>query len=151
MFNLSRRPARCAGLFFVLLASFPALGVPGAVIIERAWARTSVINTGAVYLTLRNAGPTPSTLTGIDCAPLGACMMHESREHDGMTSMVMLDKLVIAAGASASFLPRGKHIMVEELKKPLLEGTAFPITLHFREIPDMQVQIHVSRQEPEGN
>ena len=61
---------------------------------------------------------------------------------DVMT-MQMVDKVEIPAGGSASFAPKGAHVMLMGLKAPLKKGTSFPAILHFEKAGDVTVEVTV--------
>lgn len=129
------------------LASRSAVG-DGRVSVAQAWMRPTPTSTGAVYLTLRNDSGAPVLLTGVACAP-AECMMHISAEHDGISTMRMLDSLTVPAHGEVAFKPGALHIMVTGLKAPLAEGAVFPLTLHFRTLSDLAVAVAVRTGAPQ--
>ncbi len=100
--------------------------------VETPWARATVpaAQVGAVYVTLQN----PSTESvRIVAASSPACRTTEIHDHvrleNGNAQMVAVPVLDIAAGATVTMQPGGKHIMLIDLVAPLVEGETVAVTL----------------------
>ncbi|MBS0365962.1 MAG: copper chaperone PCu(A)C [Proteobacteria bacterium] len=105
-------------------ASSSALQAPASALqVQDAWVR-AVPGTGtaALYLRVRNDGPTPITLVAVSTGAARSAMIHQSQMVAGRSTMRMLDKLVVAPGQTVSFAPGGLHIMLEDLTRPLRTG-----------------------------
>ncbi len=89
------------------------------------------VPTDAAYLTIANAGKTPDRLLSVDCACADAAMMHRTETKGGISSMTMVDSVVVPAGGQVTFSPRGLHIMLVGVKGPLKAGATQPMTLRF--------------------
>jgi copper(I)-binding protein len=87
--------------------------------------------TSAAYLTISNAGKAPDKLLSIECACAASAMMHESRTRNGISSMSMLNQVVVPAGGKVRFKPDGLHVMLVGLKRPLKAGSTQEMTLRF--------------------
>ena len=76
--------------------SAPALAGPEDVVVENAWSRASIgmNRPGAAYMTIRNTGDEPVTLTGL-ATPLAMMPeIHESKTNaDGVSSMAPADEI----------------------------------------------------------
>ncbi len=70
----------------------------------------------AGYLTLTNNSDTAITITKVTSPEFAAVEMHESILEDGISRMVELGELTIAAGATVRFEPGGKHLMLMGLR-----------------------------------
>ncbi len=99
--------------------------------------------TSAAYLTISNAGKTPDTLLGIDCACAASAMMHRSEIKNGVSSMSMVGKLEIPAGGKVAFRPDGLHVMLVGLKGPLKAGGMQEMTLRFQKAGTVKAGFHV--------
>jgi copper(I)-binding protein len=66
----------------------------------------------AGYVTLRNSGDAPLTVVGADCAAFRSVSLHQSVEDGGVERMHPLGRFAIAPGASVTFAPGGKHLML---------------------------------------
>ena len=70
----------------------------------------------AGYLTLTNNSDRGITITEVTSPDFAAIEMHESILDDGISRMVELGELTIAAGATVKFEPGGKHLMLMGLR-----------------------------------
>jgi len=110
---------------------------------SNAWARPTTGDGTAIYFDLKNTGDDPITLAEIS-SPSGAASMHESMEHDGMMHMEPLDKQEIKPGTTLTFAPGHKHIMLEQLKKPLKVGDKVKLTLYFADDSSTTITVPVA-------
>ena len=110
-----------------------------------AWARPTMGDgkQTAIYFDLKNTGDDPITLAEIS-SPSGAASMHESMEHEGMMHMEPLDKEEIKPGKILSFAPGHKHIMLEQLQKPLKVGDKVKLTLYFTDDTSTTITVPVA-------
>jgi hypothetical protein len=69
--------------------------------------------------------------------------IHNSIMKDGIMKMMQMEELVIPAGEMVMLKPGGFHVMLMGLKKPLTEGTDFPVTLDFAHAGKITVTVHV--------
>lgn len=66
----------------------------------------------AAYFDVKNTGPEAIALIGVRADNFTDTMLHETTVVDGVSKMGMVDKVVIGAGKTASFKPKGNHIML---------------------------------------
>lgn len=66
----------------------------------------------AAYLTLTNNSSSMIEITHITSDQFDAVEIHESSLHDGISKMRRLSELRIAANASVTLAPGGKHLML---------------------------------------
>jgi copper(I)-binding protein len=133
------RPSLSAAIALVVaLLSSPgpasaAVSVP--ISITQAWSRPA-IETGVVYLTLRNTSGKSDELIGAKTPIASHAELHQSMTNSGpmgeMASMHPVRLVVVPAHGSIVFQPGGYHIMLIGLKKPLRAGMSFPLELEFR-------------------
>lgn len=69
-------------------------------------------NMGAAYLTLTNNSDQDITITRVSSPELHAIAMHESILEDGVSRMVKLQQVDIAAQQSVTFERGSKHLML---------------------------------------
>jgi copper(I)-binding protein len=72
----------------------------------------SGVNMGAAYMTLTNNSDQDITITRVSSPELHAVAMHESVLEDGVSRMVKLQQLDIAAQQSVTFERGAKHLML---------------------------------------
>ena len=100
---------------------------------REAWARPADSGAmSAVYFTLGNAGSTPDTLIGVSSDIAARTEMHVSTQHGGTMHMSPVTSLPVPADDSVSFRPLGAHVMLSELRRPLVPGDSLRVTLRFQ-------------------
>ena len=124
----------------------PALA-DGPIKVEQAWARATPggARTGAVYLTVTNAGAAPDTLIGAATPAADKAELHEMKMQNNIMEMRPVPALSLAPGQSVTLGPNGYHIMLVGLKAPLKEGDTLPITLSFEHAPKQDVTVPIMK------
>ena len=142
-FKRNREMAGHFSALAVVLLSFAAalLPVPAAaqpipqvpIEVSGAWARATPpgISVGAVYLLIRNSGPT-DTLIRIDCPLAESVEMHSSTLQGGVMHMRPVTELVLPAHGEIRFAPESLHVMLLGLKSPLVAGQHLRLGLMFK-------------------
>lgn len=100
--------------------------------------------TGA-YMTLRNDGPKPVTLTGVHCGCAEEVSAHETTNDGGMMRMRPAPRVVVPAKGEIAFKPGGLHLMVMGLNRPLKTGQHVPMRLSFDGAPAETISFPVKR------
>lgn len=138
------------GALTVLLAfagaTMPALADADEIVIDGAWARASIgmNRPGAAYMTIRNTGAEPVTLTGLSTPLAMMPAIHETRTSaEGVSSMTPTDEITIAPGESVALEPGGLHAMLMQLQEPMVEGETFPLTLIFEDGGEATVDVSI--------
>jgi periplasmic copper chaperone A len=111
----------------------------GDLVIESPWARESVTQTGAAYLTVRNDGDEDDRLIGVATEVADRAELHASAMHDGIMRMRSVDAVEVPAHGEAVLGPGGLHVMLVGLKAPLEEGGSFGLTLVFENAGEVEV------------
>ena len=124
-----------------LAAALPAAAAepPGPrqaprIAVEQAWIRAQP-DTGemtAGYLTMVNSGDAPAVVVGVECRGIGMTRLHESVERQGMIRMVARDSLVVPPRGRLELRPRGLHLMLMRLARPLAGGERVGCRLRLR-------------------
>jgi copper(I)-binding protein len=125
-----------------LLASGPvAADAPTAL---SAWARATPpgADVAAVYVTLRSSG-TADRLAGAGTPRASMTHLHTVEESGGVAKMRPVDGIEIPAGKTVVLAPKGHHLMLMGIGKPLVAGEHFPLTLHFERGGDRIVDVAV--------
>jgi copper(I)-binding protein len=105
-----------------------------------AWVRaTPGADMAAAYVTLRNAGPGPVTVTGVQSPVAGHAMIHETTVQGGQSRMRPHEQLVVAPGATVKLEPGGLHVMLHDLKQPLTVGQSVPLLFTLADGGNLQV------------
>ena len=129
-----------AGLVFASSLAYAA----GTVHVRDAWIPEAppVADVMAAYFVIDNTGSKPVTITGFSCKAFGGVMMHKTIEKDGMSRMIHMDTLTVAAKSKLKFERGGLHLMLMQPKHGFKAGdkvamsmqTADKHTIHFTAI-----------------
>lgn len=120
------------------------VAAPEGVSVQKCWIRALPNRLpAAAYFQLTNAGTQNVKLIGAQADGFGRVMLHTHREENGMAGMVHLDEVVVPAGESLAFAPRGNHVMLEQADFDLQVGTQRALTLWFEGPAALTVQCDV--------
>jgi len=127
----------------LLFLAAPALAQQPTVAVHDAWARATAPGqtVGAVYMTLST--PVSDSLVGVSSPDAGAAMLHRTTKMNGMTGMSDVDSVPIPAGRKVTLAPNGIHVMLMDLKHPLIPGQAVEVDLTFANSPTVHVKAPV--------
>ena len=136
----------------LLLAGAPALAQDaqtyraGPLVIETPWSRATPggAKIGAGYMRIVNRGTEPDRLVGGSMAAAGGFALHETTNVDGVARMRPVEGgLVIAPGATVDLSPGGVHVMLVDLKRPLMQGDTIEGTLVFEKAGTVAIAYRV--------
>ncbi len=116
--------------------------------VQQAWVRASLPhqNGTAAYFTITS--PQNDTLLSISTPAAGMAMLHATTIQGGMSGMTDLENLPLPAGRPVSLAPRGTHIMLMNVKRPLKPGDTVKLTLHFANAADLTIAAPVRSTPP---
>jgi copper(I)-binding protein len=118
-------------LIAVLMCSaLPAWAACDGLQITDAWVRTAPPGATmmAGYATVKNTGKQTRTLSGINGKDFDSIEIHKTVIEGGVSKMLMLDTVDIAAQGEARFEPGGMHLMMFSPKRELKAGDTLPLT-----------------------
>ena len=108
----------------------------GGVTVSAGWSRATPKGApvGGGYMTIVNAGPKADLLVSAASPAAGKVELHRMSMDGGVMKMRAIpDGVEVPAGGKVVFDPSGLHLMLVDLKQPLVEGAHFPVTLTFRD------------------
>ncbi len=113
--------------------------------IDHPWSRELPPNAaaGGAYFVVHNHGKTADRLIGVQTPQAAKAEMHTMVQLGEVMKMQQLDSVGIPAGGEAVFAPGGNHVMLFGLKKPLVAGERFPMTLQFEHAGKVEVEVQV--------
>ncbi len=112
---------------------------------EQAWARATAPQqkVGGAYVTL--ISPDDDLLVGVSSPVAGRAEVHEMRMDGNVMRMREVEGgLALPAGKVVALAPGGYHIMLMDLKQPLVAGQVIPMQLRFRSAPPLDLQVRVA-------
>ena len=105
-------------------------GTDTAVTVTDAWIPQPASDVSAMFGTITNSGTEAVTLTTGSVEGVGMVQVHEFVTEDNKEIMQeMPNGLEVPAGGSVQLQPGSYHVMLIDLKKPLVKGEIVPITL----------------------
>ena len=101
--------------------------------IGNGWTRATPggATNAAVYLEIENENEQEVRLIQVTSANAESVEIHSSTTQNGITRMVAVPNVTIAPDGEANFAPGGMHLMLVNLKAPLLEGDSFLLSFRF--------------------
>jgi copper(I)-binding protein len=116
--------------------------------VEDVWAKPTfaMAKMGAGYFTLTNTTKNAVSISGLSLSEgiANKVELHETYLESDMAKMRRLEMpYVIASGATIEFVPRGKHLMIMGLVKPLEAGEHFDLTLEFTSGDSQTIRIPI--------
>ena len=147
MISIKRTTTLLALVMTLLAAPARAEDVKaGDLVITQAWSRATPngAKIGSGYFTIENKGTTADRLIGVSADIAGKAEVHEMATKDGVMTMRPLDKgLTIDPGKTVKLAPGGNHLMMFDLKAPLKQGDALPVTLEFEKAGKVKISLDV--------
>ncbi|WKW10935.1 copper chaperone PCu(A)C [Pseudogemmatithrix spongiicola] len=121
-----------------------AAPVVNALEAREAWARPADSGAmSAVYFTLGNGGVESDTLVGVSSEIAARTEMHVSMQQGRTMHMSPVTSLPVPAGDSVAFRPLGAHVMLTDLRRPLVPGDTLSVTLRFQSGRTVEVRAGV--------
>lgn len=153
-FKPSRRRCLTTALTLTLALTLPGPVLAhdfkaGDIVIDHPYATPSLpgARTGAVYFRgLRNTGRGGDSLIGARTTAAGSVEIHRMVMEGEVMRMGALDKLALPAGSELPFRHGGQyHLMLLDLKSPLVVGDRFTLTLRFERGGEREVTVWVQQ------
>ena len=112
--------------------------------VSQAWARATApgVDVGAVYLTI-DGGKTDDSVVSASSERAGMVHLHNVEESGGVAKMRAVEGIEVPAGKRVVLAPKGTHIMLMGLAKPLVAGETFPLELRFAKAGELGVTVVV--------
>jgi copper(I)-binding protein len=122
-----------------------AVAHAGDIVLDNAFARATPgsATVGAAFLTVTNAGTSNDRLIAAASPVAGRTELHTHIKDGEIMRMRPVEAIDVPAGGSVRLEPGGFHVMLLELKAPLRQGEAFPLTLTFAEAGSLTVSVPV--------
>ncbi|HZC16451.1 MAG TPA: copper chaperone PCu(A)C [Caulobacteraceae bacterium] len=105
----------------------------------------------AAYMVISNSGAVPDKLLSARCACAISVGIHATQNMAGISTMQPVGPIVIPPHGQVVFHPGGLHLMLTQLKEPLVEGGVQEITLVFQRAGTLRASFHIRAQIPAGS
>jgi copper(I)-binding protein len=129
-----------------LLQSIANAGAQG-ITVQDAWIRgiPPSATTTAAFMTIHNAGSDDAILKSADCEVAENVQIHTMEQVGEIMKMKEVSELRIPANGQAILAPKGYHIMLIGLVRPIKEGESIPLSLNFTDRPTVVVDAVVKK------
>lgn len=111
--------------------------------VENAWVRSSVSGQQGTGAFMKITAAQATQLVGVQTPVAGVAQVHEMKLEGDVMRMRAVPKLDLPAGRTVELKPGGYHLMLQELKQPLVQGSTVPLTLLFRDAEGVQSKLEL--------
>lgn len=136
-------------LALALLAVPAAVSAQVAVKADSAWARPTAAGqaVGGGYVRLVG-GAASDRLVAARTDIAARVELHTMSMDGNIMRMRQVDAVAVPAGQTVELKPGGLHLMLMDLKAPLVAGSQFALTLQFEKAGDVKVDVQVRTAAP---
>ena len=121
---------------------------------DNVWARASVQGQQASGAFMRLTAQEPLKLVGVETSAAAVAEVHEMKMDGDVMRMRAIEALELPKGVAVDLKPGGYHLMLQQLKAPLVKDTQVPITLVFKDakgaVSRLSLQVPVRMAAPAG-
>ena len=125
--------SRLPSLIVALLVSFLSAGAAAEVAVSDAWVRGTVAGQMGTGAFMRLTSSSDTTLVGVASPAARVVELHQMKMEGSMMKMSAIARLSLPAGKAVLLEPRGYHVMLMDLARPLKEGDIVPLSLTFED------------------
>jgi copper(I)-binding protein len=139
-----------------LLAGLCISGVALAQVkVEGGWARATVQGQKATGAFMKLTAPQATRLVAVSSPVAGVAEVHEMKMDGSVMQMRAIPALDLPANQAVELKPGSYHLMLMDLKAPLMKDSSVALTLTFKDAKGVetkqQVNVPVSTAMPQGH
>ena len=123
------------------IAQTPATTSP--VKVEAAWARATVQGQKGTGAFMNLTAKEGTRLVGVSSPAAGVAEVHEMKMEGDVMKMRAVPGLDLPAGQTVQLKPGGYHVMLMDLKAPLMKDSSVPVTLRFKDAKGIESKLDV--------
>jgi copper(I)-binding protein len=116
---------------------------PAAVKVEGAWARATVQGQKGTGAFMNITAAQGTRLVGVTSPVAGVAEVHEMKMDGDVMKMRAVPALDLPAGKTVQLKPGSYHLMLMDLKRPLLKDSTVPVTLRFKNADGVDSQLEL--------
>lgn len=135
-----------AGAFCMLAmpAFTQSFKAAGPVQVQGAWVRATVAGQKSTGAFMRITAASATRLVGVSSPLAGVAEVHEMKMNGNVMTMREAPVIDLPAGKAVDFKSGGYHIMLMDLKQPLLPGSTVALTLKFRDAGGVESRVEMT-------
>ena len=125
---------------WLLLSLFAASTAWAQVKVDGAWARATVQGQKATGAFMKLTAPQATRLVAVSTPVAGVAEIHEMKMDGGVMKMRALPGLELPANQAVELKPGSYHLMLMDLKAPLMKDGSVALTLTFKDAKGIESQ-----------
>ena len=111
--------------------------------VEGAWVRSTVPGQQGTGAFMKLTAKEAVQLVGVSTPVAGTSEVHEMKMEGDVMRMRAVPKVDLAPGQPFDLKPGGFHLMLQDLKQPLVAGGTVPLTLLFRDAKGVESKLEL--------
>ena len=111
--------------------------------VKDPWARATVQGQKASGAFMTLTAKADTTLLGASSSVAGVAEVHEMKMDGDVMKMRAVPALDLPAGKTVQLKPGSYHLMLMDLKRPLLKDSTVPVTLRFKNADGVDSQLEL--------
>ena len=123
--------------------------------VEGAWARATVQGQKATGAFMKLTAPQATRLVAVSTPAAGVAEVHEMKMEGSVMQMRAMPSLELPANQAVELKPGSYHLMLMDLKAPLMKDSSVALTLTFKDAKGLeskqQVNVPVTTGMPQGH
>ncbi|PKO59020.1 MAG: hypothetical protein CVU24_16115 [Betaproteobacteria bacterium HGW-Betaproteobacteria-18] len=128
----------------LLATTLGAFAAGAAVDVKNPWARVTVKGQMATGVFMTLTAKEGGKLVAVASPVAGVVQVHEMKMEEGVMKMAEVKGgLDLPAGKAVELKPGGYHVMLMDLKAPLVKGTVLPLTLVFKDAKGAETRMEL--------
>jgi copper(I)-binding protein len=129
---------------WLFLGLFAASATWAQVKVDGAWARATVQGQKATGAFMKLTAPQATRLVAVSTPVAGVAEIHEMKMDGGVMKMRALPGLELPANQAVELKPGSYHLMLMDLKAPLMKDASVALTLTFKDAKGIESQQQIS-------
>ncbi len=125
----------------LVLSTSLASAQPAAVKVDGAWARATVQGQQGTGAFMNITAAQSTRLVSVSTPVAGVAEVHEMKMEGDVMKMRAVPALDLPAGKTVQLKPGSYHLMLMDLKSPLLKDSTVPVTLRFKNAAGVESQM----------
>jgi periplasmic copper chaperone A len=136
-------PLSAARVWMAGLCCVAAVAWAQEVTVSDAWARATVAGQKASGVFMKLTAKDNARLVGVSTPVAGVAEIHQMKMDDNVMKMSSVSVLDLPAGKPVELKPGSYHLMLMDLKAPLLKDSTVPVTLTLEDAKGVRSQLKI--------
>ena len=111
--------------------------------VSEAWVRPTVAGQKATGAFMKLTARESAKLVGVSSPVAGVAEIHEMKMEKDIMKMAAIPSLNLPSGKTVELKPGGFHVMLMDLKSPIVNSSKIPLVLHFQDAKGVKSQMDI--------